>query len=169
MDALKQKGGSELASSVERTSSPRECVLLSPKVRLELTVRLAQHAGRIVTMLPSTPQVEAVYLNEETGILAGLIGLPVDTPALEPVSAAEVDGLVSKPPQTSSTDSTPLPKDPHTILIDQTTLDPTAAVSVAARIRDETGGRALMLDAPVSGGTLRSPYACDSQLTRQVL
>jgi 3-hydroxyisobutyrate dehydrogenase len=136
---------------------------------LELTVRLAQHAGRIVTMLPSTPQVEAVYLNEETGILAGLIGLPDDTPALEPVSAAEVDGLVSKPPQTSSTDSTPLPKDPHTILIDQTTLDPTAAVSVAARIRDETGGRALMLDAPVSGGMPAPARGRSSKLIRQVL
>ena len=27
MEALKDKGGSELANSVERTSSPRECVL----------------------------------------------------------------------------------------------------------------------------------------------
>ena len=111
-------------------------------------------------MLPSTPQVEAVYLNEDTGILSGLLGLPVDTPPLAsvPVPEGGADGTLSKPTKTgrsdtdADTDSQPLPRNPHTVLIDQTTLDPTAAVSVAARIRDETGGRALMLDAPVSGG-----------------
>ena len=103
-------------------------------------------------MLPSTPQVEAVYLHEESGILAGLRGLPADIPALEPISKGEVNGSLSKPPKVEPIDTQPVPQDPHTILIDQTTLDPTAAVAVATRIRDETGGRALMLDAPVSGG-----------------
>jgi 3-hydroxyisobutyrate dehydrogenase len=103
-------------------------------------------------MLPSTPQVEAVYLNEETGILPGLLGLPADSPALEPVSLDPGHAKLAQPPKAEPIDAQPLPKDPHTVLIDQTTLDPTAAVSVAARIRDETGGRALMLDAPVSGG-----------------
>ena len=103
-------------------------------------------------MLPSTPQVEAVYLNEQTGILSGLLGLPSDTPTLPTISSEDSDQHLAPPPTIDSIASDPLPQDPHTVLIDQTTLDPTAAVAVAERIKEQTGGRALMLDAPVSGG-----------------
>jgi 3-hydroxyisobutyrate dehydrogenase len=101
-------------------------------------LRMAQAASRIVTMLPSTPQVEAVYLDDAKGILSGLLSLPKDTPAL--------------PSPESSADSSSSPF--HTILIDQTTLDPTAAMAVAARVHAETQGGVAMLDAPVSGGKL---------------
>lgn len=87
-------------------------------------------------MLPSTPQVEAVYLDESGGILSGIQSLPRDTAALpDPGSSSSDSGV-------------------HTVLIDQTTLDPTAAMAIAARIHSETEGKAFMLDAPVSGGKL---------------
>lgn len=94
-------------------------------------------------MLPSTPQVEAVYLDESTGILSGLTSLPANTPSLPSPS----------PPASPSGGQ----QGPQTILIDQTTLDPTAAVAVAERTHDTTGRMALMLDAPVSGGEPLGP------------
>ena len=78
---------------------------------------IAARAGTIFTMLPSTPQVEAVYLSP-TGLLPGLV---------------------------SSTS--------ETLLLDCTTLDPSAAKAVSERVTRETSGRAAMLDCPVSGGT----------------
>jgi 3-hydroxyisobutyrate dehydrogenase len=69
-------------------------------------------------MLPSTPQVEAVYLSP-SGILAGLSTVQDET-----------------------------------LLLDCTTLDPTAAKAISSQISKETSGKALMLDAPVSGGTV---------------
>lgn len=88
-------------------------------------------------MLPSTPQVEAVYLDPAKGILAGLEGLPADTEAL------------SVPSNSSSGGST---AGIHTLLIDQTTLDPTVAMGVAKTVAERTQGKAVMVDAPVSGG-----------------
>ena len=112
-------------------------------------------------MLPSTPQVESVYLDPEVGVLAGLKDLPSDTPPLaSPMSASASsaesstdtveDG--SKRPVVEETRGTAYESSPHTLLIDQTTLDPTFAISLAERVQSETLGRVLMLDAPVSGG-----------------
>ena len=89
-------------------------------------------------MLPSTPQVEAVYLNRHTGLLAGLAEVPAQTKSL--TSSELLPG----------TDD--VGRNLHTVLVDQTTLDPTSARSVASKVLDQTGGRAVMLDAPVSGG-----------------
>lgn len=111
-------------------------------------------------MLPSTPQVESVYLDPEVGVLAGLKDLPSDTtplgtPATSTVpesvatSAAEVDPAQSQSPGQAGIG---YENEPHTLLIDQTTLDPTFAITLAERVQSETLGRALMLDAPVSGG-----------------
>ena len=105
-------------------------------------------------MLPSTPQVEAVYLDPTQGILPGLLSLPANIPSLStsshPDSAQTDSTLASSASGPSSVCATS--NHIHTLLIDQTTLDPTVAVSVAKRIQDETGGKALMMDAPVSGG-----------------
>lgn len=105
---------------------------------------MAQAASRIVTMLPSTPQVEAVYLDGSSGILSGILSLPKDTPSLPSAESSESANTDKSRSIGSSS--------PHTILIDQTTLDPTAAMAVASRIHEETEGKVMMLDAPVSGG-----------------
>lgn len=99
--------------------------------------RIAAAAGRVVTMLPSTPQVEAVYLDPAKGILAGLEGLPADTQALSMPSDSSTGGSQAGI---------------HTLLIDQTTLDPTVAMSVAKTVAERTKGKTAMVDAPVSGG-----------------
>jgi 3-hydroxyisobutyrate dehydrogenase len=98
---------------------------------------MAAKACRVITMLPSTPQVEAVYLDTSSGILAGLKRLKRNIPPLSAQAAQDS-------PHSDTT--------AHTLLIDQTTLDPTAARRIASTIQQETQGRALMLDAPVSGG-----------------
>lgn len=115
-------------------------------------------------MLPSTPQVESVYLDPNAGILAGLKDLPADTEQLSlPLTnmTTSSDQSSSQPsgksPMRNIVDSitgTGTEHPPHTILIDQTTLDPTFAMSLAEKVQSETLGRALMLDAPVSGGEL---------------
>lgn len=110
-------------------------------------------ASRILTMLPSTPQVESVYLDPTSGILAGI---PSTAPALAP----ECPDLTFEPGPESLDSATPDPdtpvetKDdgPHTLLIDGTTLNPTAAIKIAQKVHEATKGGALMLDAPVSGG-----------------
>ncbi|WWD18056.1 hypothetical protein CI109_102503 [Kwoniella shandongensis] len=165
---LREKGGAGLVNRVERVGSGKE---------------MAMHASRILTMLPSTPQVEAVYLDPKGGILAGLQALPLDTPSLgdlpastspvKPVSGVEELSSstnmsapymppTSSPPLDSPTSFAPASSDPnpssgadapHTLLIDQTTLDPTTARDIASQIHATTSHRALMLDAPVSGGT----------------
>lgn len=116
-------------------------------------------------MLPSTPQVESVYLDPAAGILAGLNDLPPDS---EPL-ALPLSNMTTSSDQSSVHTSQPTGKStmrnmvdsitgtgnehpPHTILIDQTTLDPTFAMFLAEKVQSETLGRALMLDAPVSGG-----------------
>lgn len=115
-------------------------------------------------MLPSTPQVESVYLDPEVGVLAGLKDLPADTSPLGPpgsssgVESAGTSGTQdgSTPSAVSGQRGTAYENEPHTLLIDQTTLDPTFAITLAERVQSETLGRALMLDAPVSGGMLSS-------------
>ncbi|ODO11800.1 hypothetical protein I350_00584 [Cryptococcus amylolentus CBS 6273] len=143
---LRDRGGVELAERVERVGSGKEMV---------------QAAAKVFTMLPSTPQVEAVYLDPVQGILAGLQGLPGNTSDLPLVTAPQpnVSGNTSQAvdEQLSSTttlSSGPPPNNPHTLLIDQTTLDPTVALAVSTRIHQETSHKALMVDAPVSGGTV---------------
>ena len=126
---------------------------------------IATSASRILTMLPSTPQVESVYLDHAAGILAGLNDLPPDTESLQlPLSNMTTTSDQSSAHSSSPTEKTPMRNivdsitgtgtehPPHTILIDQTTLDPTFAMSLAEKVQSETLGRALMLDAPVSGG-----------------
>jgi 3-hydroxyisobutyrate dehydrogenase len=116
-------------------------------------------------MLPSTPQVESVYLDPEAGILAGLKELAADAEPLKPPST--ITPLETSSPTSTASEGgdkstlrtivdsitgTGTEYPPHTILIDQTTLDPTFAMSLAEKVQSETLGRALMLDAPVSGG-----------------
>ncbi|RSH92624.1 hypothetical protein EHS25_008069 [Saitozyma podzolica] len=125
---LKDRGGSELASRVDRVGSGKE---------------MAASASRILTMLPSTPQVQSVYLDPKTGILPGLLSLPSNTPLLPRVPSSSVP---------DQTDTAAPSAQPNTLLVDGTTLDPTVAMEVAKRIHEETGGKALMIDAPVSGG-----------------
>lgn len=100
-------------------------------------------------MLPSTPQVESVYLDPQSGILSGI---PESAPSLGP----EHPSLAFESSDASETNSeTPTgvaAAGPHTLLIDGTTLDPTAAIRIAKQIQDSTNGGALMMDAPVSGG-----------------
>lgn len=107
-------------------------------------------------MLPSTPQVESVYLDPEVGVLAGLKDLPGDTPPLGQPQVVSTEsqstGVATASP--GSPGGAAYESEPHTLLIDQTTLDPTFAITLAERVQSETLGRALMLDAPVSGGTL---------------
>lgn len=92
-------------------------------------------------MLPSTPQVEAVYLGEN-GLLAGLNG--ADTTSLSK-AATELAWLVDNKIMNGTTDAS-------TLFVDQTTLDPTGAKRVANEVHDKTGRKALMIDGPVSGG-----------------
>lgn len=120
---------------------------------------MASAAGKIVTMLPSTPQVEAVYLDDKKGILSGLLALQGDTPFLQAPASGSSSSAQTSQSSTPTPSSAPQASSAgkasdriHTLLIDQTTLDPTVAISVAKRIQDETGGEALMMDAPVSGG-----------------
>ena len=137
-------------SCVTGISSVRVMKLLTEDV----CCRMALSASRILTMLPSTPHVEAVYLDPSAGILAGLRELPDDTPSIPIDTAAQPPESPSGPSTTTMSGSS-LASDtetPHTILIDQTTLDPTTAVRVANEVQTTTNGRALMLDAPVSGG-----------------
>ena len=119
---------------------------------------MATLASRIITMLPSTPQVEAVYLDPTHGILAGLQDLPQILPSSSLASSSpvvqnleSVSSSTTSPFAPTSTSGEVVPT-PHTILIDQTTLDPTTAIRVATTVESSTNGRALMLDAPVSGG-----------------
>ncbi|WVQ85301.1 hypothetical protein IAT38_007466 [Cryptococcus sp. DSM 104549] len=168
---LKERGGSELATRVARVGHGRE---------------MASGASRIITMLPSTPQVQAVYLDPAAGILSGLQELPVDTPSLRVDVSATSSGdgasgtekLSSSTTLSSGAEATtpvtgtpgtplsapppPTATAPHTLLIDQTTLDPTVAIDIANTIHSSTSHRTLMLDAPVSGGTVA---ATSGQLT----
>jgi len=89
---------------------------------------VARLASTIVTMLPSSAEVEEVYLNPTSGILRGLQD--------------------HSSPSASSVGTTAT-----TLCIDSTTLDVTCASSVASQLKKEIPG-AEMLDAPVSGGVV---------------
>lgn len=148
---LRSRGGQDLASRAERVGSGKEMVM---------------GASKVFTMLPSTPQVQAVYLDQNNGILAGLSKLPRDIPSLPETlllsdssllsNTVTLEGGVKK--EMSSTTDIPSPatnpNHAHTMLIDQTTLDPTVSLSISSLIHDSTSSAALMIDAPVSGGTV---------------
>jgi 3-hydroxyisobutyrate dehydrogenase len=116
---------------------------------------MALGASKIMTMLPSTPHVESVYLDPSSGILAGIPSqaAPLTPEHLSLAFEPEADGPDSDEPTAGSDTSV---SQAHTLLIDGTTLDPIAAVGVARRVHEDTGGGALMLDAPVSGGEYKS-------------
>lgn len=92
-------------------------------------------------MVPSTPQVEEVYLGEN-GLVVGLNG--ADTTSLTK-AATELPWLVDGKIVSGTTDAS-------TLFVDQTTLDPNGAKRVADAVHDRTGRKALMIDGPVSGG-----------------
>lgn len=134
---------------------------------MELDIcRMVMGASKVFTMLPSTPQVQAVYLDQGNGILAGLAKLPRNTPPLPETLLLSDTSLPSdtftqgekvKKELTSTTDaSSPATEvsQVHTMLVDQTTLDPTVSLSISSLIHDSTSSAALMIDAPVSGGTV---------------
>lgn len=124
-------------------------------------------ASQIMTMLPSTPQVESVYLDPKHGILAGI---PAEGDALSvesasnddlaarsdsPFTVEQISSSTTMSPASSAVTKhpdVPLGGGPHTLLIDGTTLDPTAAIRIAQTVQDVAKGGAVMLDAPVSGG-----------------
>ncbi|OWT41120.1 3-hydroxyisobutyrate dehydrogenase [Cryptococcus neoformans Bt1] len=148
---LRNRGGQDLASRAERVGNGKEMVM---------------GASKVFTMLPSTPQVQAVYLDQDNGILAGLAKLPSNTPPLPETLLLSDTSLPSdtftqgekvKKELTSTTDaSSPATEvsQVHTMLVDQTTLDPTVSLSISSLIHDSTSSAALMIDAPVSGGTV---------------
>ena len=123
-------------------------------------VRMALGASKIMTMLPSTPHVESVYLDPSSGILAGIPSqaAPLTPEHLSLAFESEADGSDSNDGPAAGSDASV--SQAHTLLIDGTTLDPTAAAQVAKRVHEETGGGALMLDAPVSGGKPISAQPC---------
>ncbi|WVW82172.1 hypothetical protein I302_104178 [Kwoniella bestiolae CBS 10118] len=156
---LRDKGGSELAGKVERVENGKQ---------------MAKMASRILTMLPSTPQVESVYLDPQDGILSGIQTLPENEPppnsartsqngtkGMEELSSSTTisPGPSSSapviPPLDSSTTISPIStSSPHTLLIDCTTLSPVSAANIAKKIHEATNGKVVMLDAPVSGGVV---------------
>ncbi|WVQ62314.1 uncharacterized protein L199_000453 [Kwoniella botswanensis] len=162
LSKLRERGGGELAGKVERVENGRE---------------MSKMASRILTMLPSTPQVESVYLDSANGILSGLQTLSKDEPPLLPLATSDqnegIEQLSSSatispgpstpspvvPPLDSSTTISPTTSSqressPHTLLIDCTTLSPVSAANIAKNIHESTSGKVVMLDAPVSGGTV---------------
>lgn len=134
---------------------------------MELDIgRMVMGASKVFTMLPSTPQVQAVYLDQDNGILAGLAKLPMNTPPLSETlllsdtsllsnTVTREEGVKKESPSVidASTPATQ-PIQVHTMLVDQTTLDPTVSLSISSLIHDSTSRAALMIDAPVSGGTV---------------
>lgn len=112
------------------------------------TLSVSNQAARVFTMLPSTPQVEAVYLGEK-GLLAGLAGIQP-----EPLT----DAIAANPWLLGDGGEQPAPTKSHSLFVDHTTLDPTAARRVAEDVHAQNEG-VYMLDGPVSGGELR-PLRC---------
>jgi 3-hydroxyisobutyrate dehydrogenase len=96
-------------------------------------------------MLPSTPQVESVYLGDK-GLLAGLKNVQgeslTDALAASPWLLGDGDAAsAAKPPATQA----------HTLFVDHTSLDPTAAKRIADTVHEQNK-EVLMVDGPVSGG-----------------
>lgn len=106
---------------------------------------MATDAARVFTMLPSTPQVDAVYLGEN-GLMSGLAGVNPDQTLSWGVD--ENPWLCADKGEDGPTS----PTDAHTLLVDHTTLDPTAAKRVADTVHKMSEDKVHMIDAPVSGG-----------------
>lgn len=103
---------------------------LHPGVQINVVdtpAEAAELASVIITMLPSSPQVNQVYLTSESGILPGVLK------------------ALSSPAGTK-------PEDLKTLAIDSTTLDVSTAKDVAQRVAKEA--QISMVDAPVSGGVV---------------
>lgn len=110
-----------------------------------LTARVAKEAARVFTMLPSTPQVEAVYLGDN-GLLKGLADVQSGSLSEHVKANPWLLGASAAPSGTTNA---------NTLLVDHTTLDPTAAKRVADDVHSQTNKSALMIDGPVSGGEWR--------------
>jgi len=97
-------------------------------------------------MLPSTPQVEAVYLGE-SGLMAGLANVKGEslTDAIAASPWLLGDGTGEKPAATKA----------HTLFVDHTTLDPNAAKQVADTVHQQNKD-VFMVDGPVSGGEYKA-------------
>ncbi|GMK60004.1 hypothetical protein CspeluHIS016_0902210 [Cutaneotrichosporon spelunceum] len=128
VDGVKELSGAEAAGRVRRVTKPSE---------------VAAEAARVFTMLPSTPQVESVYLGE-AGLLKGL--------ADAPSSGSLTEQLKANPWLIGASDAAPGPTSAHTLLVDHTTLDPTAAKRIADDVHAQTNNLVSMIDGPVSGG-----------------
>jgi len=130
---------------------------------------MALGASKILTMLPSTPHVESVYLDPKSGILAGIPSqaAPLTPEHLSLAFESDVDGTESGDAPSANNDAGL--GHAHTLLIDGTTLDPTAAGEVARRVQEETSGGALMLDAPVSGGESLRLFGCSRCICTAIL
>ncbi|KAG8933754.1 hypothetical protein FRC01_007221 [Tulasnella sp. 417] len=98
---------------------------LHPGVHISVVdtpAKAAELASVIITMLPSSPQVNQVYLSSESGILPGVL-----------------KALSSSAPHRT-------PEDLKTLAIDSTTLDVSTAKEVAQRVAKEA--QISMVDAP---------------------
>ncbi|KAL1406174.1 hypothetical protein Q8F55_007861 [Vanrija albida] len=131
VEGVKAISGAEAAARVKRVDNP---------------ALLVKDAARVFTMLPSTPQVEAVYLGDQ-GLVAGLKGADASVSLAESVKAApwllgDTAGAALPAGQANS----------HSLFVDHTTLDPTAARRIADSVHEQTSLDALMVDGPVSGG-----------------
>jgi 3-hydroxyisobutyrate dehydrogenase len=122
VDGVKAVSGEEAAQRVRRVGKPSE---------------VAAEAARVFTMLPSTPQVEAVYLGE--GVQSGSLSDHVKANPWLIGAGAEPAGTTSA----------------GTLLVDHTTLDPTAAKRIADDVHAQTNNSVHMIDGPVSGGESR--------------
>jgi 3-hydroxyisobutyrate dehydrogenase len=130
VDGVKAVSGEEAAQRVRRVGKPSE---------------VAAEAARVFTMLPSTPQVEAVYLGEG-GLLAGLKGVQSGSLSDHVKANPWLIGAGAEPAGTTSA---------GTLLVDHTTLDPTAAKRIADDVHAQTNNSVHMIDGPVSGGESR--------------
>lgn len=126
----------------ERDVSTTTGLVASHTAHTKLTPRVSQAAARVFTMLPSTPQVEAVYLGE-SGLMAGLANVTGEslTDAIVASPWLLGDGTGDKPAATKA----------HSLFVDHTTLDPNAAKRIADTVHEQSKD-VYMVDGPVSGG-----------------
>jgi hypothetical protein len=103
----------------------------------------------IVTMLPASAHVRHVYLNEKDGILKGIKDLND-----------------SSLPHTHTIYPSSLGIRPGTLVIDSSTIDPRTSKEVAEKLAEKG---AIMVDAPVSGGTLGAQAGKETSLALDTL
>lgn len=115
---------------------------------LDVLQRLAEQAGTIITMVPSSEHVEQVYLGPN-GVLQGLQRLlsrttqPADSEQGQDTRVVDADADAGA----AGADST------ATLCLDSSTISPTVSRRLAATIRSaHPAQRWCLLDAPVSGG-----------------